>query len=89
MRDPSAPRPNFSADVRSGSLPLEVAFTDLSEPGSSEITDWKWSFGDGEFSDETNPTHTYQNAGVYDVPREKFQQPNELVEGGNLGGAGP
>ena len=67
VRDPSAPRPNFSADVRAGSVPLEVAFTDLSEPGSSEITDWKWSFGDGATSTLQNPTHTYTKLGFFDV----------------------
>jgi hypothetical protein len=34
-----------------------VAFKDLSQ---GKVTSWKWDFGDGEFSTEQNPIHTYK-----------------------------
>lgn len=56
---------DFSADTTSGVAPLSVAFHDASNvPGASA---WHWEFGDGGVSDEREPTHVYQDAGVYDV----------------------
>lgn len=31
------------------------------------ITQYQWNFGDGSFSNETNPSHTYANIGSYTV----------------------
>jgi PKD repeat protein len=55
------PKPvaNFSVDVDLGDMPLEVQFTDLSEPNGEPITSWAWTFGDGGTSTLQNPTHTY------------------------------
>lgn len=36
-----------------------VTFTDMSFSGSGQITDWTWSFGDGEFSSVQHPLHDY------------------------------
>jgi len=47
--------------------PLEVSFTDLS---AGEVTDWYWTFGDGDTSTEQNPAHTYNEVGVYTVSLE-------------------
>jgi len=55
---------SFTASVTSGPVPLTVEFTDTSG-GDPEA--WEWDFGDGETSDEQNPTHTYETAGTYDV----------------------
>ena len=55
---------DFSADITSGDPPLEVAFTDLS---TGIPTSWSWDFGDGDTSNERNPTHTYQDPGTYEV----------------------
>jgi PKD repeat protein len=41
-----------------------VAFTDLSE---GFPTAWNWSFGDGTFSEEQHPTHSYVLASNYTV----------------------
>ena len=41
-----------------------VQFTDLS---IGNPTFWMWDFGDGEFSDEQNPEHTYYEPGTYYV----------------------
>jgi len=40
-----------------------VTFTDASTNASSRL----WNFGDGNTSTQANPTHTYNNAGSYDV----------------------
>jgi gliding motility-associated-like protein len=43
-----------------------TVFTDASVSGSGTITDWNWSFGDGNTSSEQNPVHTYMTPG--DIP---------------------
>lgn len=40
-----------------------VSFTDLSETGACCLTDWTWTFGDGNTSTAQNPDHTYQVPG--------------------------
>ncbi len=60
------PEADFSATPASGSMPLEVTFTDGSF-SEQTIEEWLWDFGDGNTSDAQNPTHTYREAGVYDV----------------------
>lgn len=42
---------------------LFISFYDSSESATS----WEWNFGDGSFSIEQNPQHTYLLEGVYDV----------------------
>ncbi|NIA13252.1 MAG: PKD domain-containing protein [Nitrospiraceae bacterium] len=61
------PTAAFSASPASGNAPLEVQFTDESDPGSAAITAWAWDFGDGNASDEQNPVHAYQSAGLFTV----------------------
>jgi len=58
------PVADFSGDPTSGSYPLDVDFTDLSEYNP---TSWSWNFGDGGTSTAQNPTHTYSAAGTYTV----------------------
>ena len=59
-----APVADFEADPLTGFAPLTVAFTDLS---SGSITAYAWDFGDGSGSSESNPTHIFQEPGVYSV----------------------
>ena len=56
---------DFSWNVTSSSS-YTVVFTNLSTPLSAtdSIT---WTFGDGTSSHDVNPTHTYANAGTYNV----------------------
>ncbi|WP_410508508.1 PKD domain-containing protein [Methanosarcina hadiensis] len=54
----------FSASPTSGNAPLNVTFTDSS---TGSPTAWNWSFGDGTYSTEKNPVHTYTAAGNYTV----------------------
>ncbi|MEO1436169.1 MAG: PKD domain-containing protein, partial [Bacteroidota bacterium] len=51
------------ADTTAGCEPLTVNFTSFSTQGAVI----SWDFGDGGTSDETNPTYTFDEAGVYDV----------------------
>jgi len=55
---------DFSAEPTKGTSPLEVKFIDRSKP-EGEITSWLWDFGDGNTSDEQNPTHTYSTLYPY------------------------
>ncbi len=57
-------RARFTQDVRYGVPPLTVGFTDLS---TGDPSSYLWSFGDGETSTDTNPTHTYSAPGLYRV----------------------
>lgn len=46
-------------------IPATFRFVDSSlGPG---ITSWRWDFGDGDSSNQRNPSHTYANSGTYDV----------------------
>lgn len=60
----------FSADITTGGVkPQTVQFTDLST-GTVEI--YSWDFGDGNTSDEANPSHIYTEEGVYTVTLQIF-----------------
>jgi hypothetical protein len=59
---------NFSVGPgqTTGQLPHTVDFTDKST-STRPITTHLWEFGDGETATEANPSHTYTQAGSYDV----------------------
>jgi PKD repeat protein len=72
------PIANFTGTPTSGMSPLLVNFTDLSSvecpaPIIGDTietcypTSWNWSFGDGNFSEEQNPSHVYGYPGIFDV----------------------
>lgn len=58
---------DFSASKTTSCLPATIDFSDLTTPGSGQITNWQWDFGDGSASNQQNPTHTYQGLGTYTV----------------------
>ena len=60
---------HFFASTRTGYAPFTVQFTDMSR-SEGNITSWLWDFGDGNMSDERNPTHTYDSLGTYNVSIE-------------------
>jgi len=62
----TGPTANFSASPRSGPPPLTVNFTDESTSYDG-IVSWSWNFGDGTYSTERNPSHTYTQEGSYTV----------------------
>ena len=45
---------------------LTVNFTDISYTNNQAVN-WNWDFGDGQYSTEQNPTHTYPHEGNYQV----------------------
>lgn len=60
----SIPTLAFSATPTESCVETPISFTDLS---SSTVDFWYWDFGDGNDSDQTNPTHFYMDTGYYDV----------------------
>ncbi|MBK8611797.1 MAG: PKD domain-containing protein [Chitinophagaceae bacterium] len=52
----------FTTPAR-GCVPYDAEFTNISQGG----TDWIWEFGDGNFSTDFEPTHTYAAVGSYNV----------------------
>ncbi|MFA5416709.1 MAG: PQQ-binding-like beta-propeller repeat protein, partial [Methanoregula sp.] len=61
----TTPVANFTADVTSGWVPLAVQFTDTSD--AVLPLSWNWSFGDGSFSTNQSPVHTFLNRGLYHI----------------------
>ena len=59
----AAPVVDFSASQTTGCNTVSTHFTDL----SNLATAWQWDFGDGIFSTEQNPAHTYSQTGSYNV----------------------
>ena len=60
----STPVVDFSSDVRAGSAPLTVSFTDQSY---ANILSRTWNFGEGTSRQEQDPLFTYTSPGIYDV----------------------
>lgn len=60
----TAPQSVFS--TANGCVGANVSFSDLSIPPPNEtIAQWQWSFGDGQFSNNQNTTHSFDSAGSY------------------------
>jgi PKD repeat protein len=61
-----APTLDILADPVRGSAPLVVRFSSqATDPDGTDPLKYTWAFGDGSFSAEPNPVHTYVAAGVY------------------------
>jgi len=58
------PVADFEGNPTSGTVPLNVNFTDqsINDPAS-----WLWEFGNGASSTEQNPSYTYNEEGTYTV----------------------
>jgi len=54
----------FIATITNGQPPLFVEFIDHS---THDPTSWHWDFGDGQTSEQQNPTHIYTMIGNYSV----------------------
>ena len=57
--------PDFSSAYQNGCEPYTATFDAITDP--SIVSSVSWSFGDGSTSTETAPTHSYENAGSYDI----------------------
>jgi PKD repeat protein len=64
---PSPPDADFTAAPQTGEKPLAVTFNDTST--GTAITEYRWIFSDnpGTVFTDRNLTHTFANAGIYDV----------------------
>lgn len=60
FKDPQA---NFDATPKTGCVPFNVQFSDLSTTGDAPITNWLWDMGDGRTETGSNPLHTYTFSG--------------------------
>ena len=60
------PLVDFDASLFSGCKPMTVDFTN-NTISDTTITEWLWSFGDGNTSVIMNPTNIYEEFGVYNV----------------------
>lgn len=56
-----------SANIYSGSAPLNVSFTSEDSDDDNPLISYHWDFGDEATSNERNPRHTYQTPGIYTV----------------------
>jgi PKD repeat protein len=61
------PDAEFTTSDPDGCLPHTVNFLDLSTSPNDPIVSWVWNFGDGNVSNQQNPTHTYITEGIYNV----------------------
>jgi len=57
---------NINTSTTKGQVPLNVNFSSNITGGISPYS-YNWNFGDGSFSSEQNPSHTYSSAGTYTV----------------------
>jgi PKD repeat protein len=61
------PIADFTVDNTTPDAGEEINFTDLSDPNGAAITDWLWTFGDGDSSTAQDPAHTYMTADTFTV----------------------
>ncbi len=61
------PAVDFTTSATTGCYPLNVQFTDLTNPVSGTSTQWFWDFGDGITSTNQNPVHVYTTGGNFNV----------------------
>ena len=57
----TVPITDFTFTPDSGCMPLEVQFSNTSQNTNTYL----WDFGDGNFSTQQDPLHTYLQAGIY------------------------
>jgi len=60
------PSIQMNASINQGCVPLNVTFTDNTS-SSAPLVKWKWYFGDGSTSNLQNPTHIFNDTGVFNV----------------------
>jgi gliding motility-associated-like protein len=60
------PEPEFTVNDLTGCMPMSVTFENETESDTT-IVAWSWYFGDGTSSDNENPTHIYNEFGIFNV----------------------
>lgn len=61
------PTADFVSNIQELCVGDQLSFTDLSTQGTTPIVQWTWDFGDGNGSNNQNPTHVYSLAGTYTI----------------------
>ncbi len=69
------PTANFTINSNFGSTPFMAEFNNLSLFANSYI----WDFGDGSFSQNMNPVHTYNDTGSFTILLSAFNNDNCLT----------
>ena len=65
------PLPSVNFEVQSDvCLGEEVEISYLSEGNDANVVMWSYNFGDGNFSNQQNPSHTYVGLGSFDIALE-------------------
>ncbi|MBN2016725.1 MAG: T9SS type A sorting domain-containing protein [Candidatus Cloacimonetes bacterium] len=65
---------DFIADKFYGKEPVTVNFYDHTYTETGPITSWNWDFGDGEFSNEMNPQHVFNEDGLFAITLQVSDQ---------------
>ena len=65
IRIGSEPEISFQASETVGCTPFSVDFSDMSTTATGGIASWDWDFGDGGTAGQPNPTHVFNEAGIY------------------------
>jgi parallel beta-helix repeat protein len=63
----AAPSLSFSLDCNAQLVGQPVEFVANAEDSDGFITNYTWNFGDGTYSYEENPIHSYSQSGVYSI----------------------
>ena len=61
------PSAALAANPNPAIINVPVSFSDNSTVYGGASTNWFWTFGDGSFSNQQNPTHSYSEPGTYHV----------------------
>lgn len=61
------PTANFTATTVCQGTATQFTSTSTTNPSGQSISSYQWDFGDGQTGSGTNPTHTYLQAGDYEV----------------------
>lgn len=63
---------NLNMNPSSGVVPATIAFSTTAYDSDGIISVYRWEFGDGSESRESNPSHTYLSPGTYTVKLTVF-----------------
>jgi gliding motility-associated-like protein len=61
------PKADFSFTAPAICIADNIGFLDRSTGGDGTISNWQWTFGDGNGSSQQNPTHLYATASTFNV----------------------
>jgi hypothetical protein len=71
-----SPTASASGNPMNGTPPLTVYFLGTGSDPDGSITSYLWNFKDGQTSTQQNPTHIFQNSGIYEVTLTVYDDKN-------------